>query len=127
MNASTHSEQGQDLLGTSDSFQNTFFKSNKRGGASSAYGGSQYTSTNVSFNFNTTNIRQRNYLSRFRTEAIKNMAVKQQENLNHKMPNRPNAGPLGANLRYKPNNYANPMLNVNIQAKYVRKGISAVN
>ena len=64
----------QDMLATTDSFQNAMMKTNKRG-ISSAYGGSQNTSSNISFSYNTTNIRQRNYLTRFRTEALKNLAA----------------------------------------------------
>lgn len=71
---SAPSDMNQDMLATTDSFQNAMMKTNKWG-ISSAYGGSHKTSSNISFSYNTTNIRQRNYLTRFRTEALKNLAA----------------------------------------------------
>lgn len=63
--------------------------------------------TNV--NFGSGNSRPRNYQSKYRTQALQNLARSQRYVLHHKLPGRPNAGALDHHLRYKGNARPNPV------------------
>lgn len=66
-------------------------------------------SVHTNYNFNIGNQRARNYHSRFRNEAIKNLARTQLAQLEQKRPSKARAGPLDQHLRYKNERVPNPV------------------
>ena len=64
--------------------------------------------TNVNFS-NNSNARQRTYQSRYRTQALQNLATSQRYVLQQRLPGRPKAGPLDQHLRYKGSLQPNPV------------------
>jgi len=125
--SSTSEQMPPDVYISGQDPTNNTSTSNKKKGGAFSHGGTSRLSTNyTNCNYNNSNLRQRNYQTSARRKALENLAAAQTENLSHKMPNRPKAGPLGKNLRYQSYNFANPLTNVNLHPNAVNKSITTM-